>query len=370
MLWTSLFAISIAQGIFLLSLIFLQGAKNRLAVRLIALLVAFMVITNFGYLVIRTDLKNYIPQCFALPFGMMLLFGPLLYLYAKSVLDPAFRWKQGYWLHFLPYFLQLMLNAPLFTLPKVYWSEFINTFLSGELPIRFTEKIILALQHIQLLVYLILTFRWIQQAKRTFGNAQYLVPVSSRINWLEKLWYSLSLFLTTIFFLFLFILFNGKYNPITNYFYTLISSGIIYFIAYQLVLNPELISPDFIQKYRAYMSFSGEEGEQYLQKIKTLMQESKIFTDPDLKLPALAKQIGLPTHQLSKLINEKFGKSFTDFINEYRVQEFIIRMNDNQYKSYSLYGIALEVGFNSKSSFNAAFKRITGKTPSDYKIPV
>ncbi|CAN5644033.1 helix-turn-helix domain-containing protein [soil metagenome] len=369
MLWSSLFIISIAQGLFLISLILIRGSKNPIASRLIATMLVLMIITNFGYLVVRTEMKNYIPQFFGVPFGMMLLFGPLFYFYCKSVTDNSFHWKNKYWLHFIPYLLQVLLNIPLYMMDKSAWIGFLNDFLTGKLPIQTPEKILFAIQDLQLFIYLILTFRWIQNAKNNFGNAQYIISLSSRIKWLKKVFYGFALFLITVFSLYIFILINGKYNPLTNYFYTLITSGIIYFIAYSLVLNPELISPDFIQKYRAYMQFAGADGEQYLQKIKMLMDETKIFTNSELKLALFAEQLGLPSHQVSKLINEKFGKSFNDYINEYRVKEFINRVNDKDFQNLSIYGVALEVGFNSKSSFNSAFKKITGKTPSTFKTP-
>ena len=115
------------------------------------------------------------------------------------------------------------------------------------------------------------------------------------------------------------------------------------------------------------MQFAGEDGEKYIEKLKALMEEKKIYLNPELKLATLAEELGLPSHQVSKLINEKLSKSFNDYVNEYRVQEFISRVNEEKNKQFTVYGIALDVGFNSKSSFNTAFKKITGKTPSDYK---
>jgi AraC-like DNA-binding protein len=144
-------------------------------------------------------------------------------------------------------------------------------------------------------------------------------------------------------------------------------SAFIYFIAYRLVLNPALISPDFEKKYKSYMPFIGADGDKYISRLESLMQKNKIFTNPELKLAELSKEVGLPPHQVSKLINEKMGKSFTEYINELRVAEFIKRLKDHKYASYSIFGIALDVGFNSKSSFNTAFKKITGKSPSAYK---
>ena len=368
MMWAIFFAISIAQGLFLVSLIAIRGFKNPLASRLISAMLVLMVVTNFGYLVVRTGLVHYIPQFFGFPFGMMFLFGPLFYFYSKSVIDNTFRWKKKYWLHFIPYLLQLLYNIPFLAAGKPFWLEFVNTFLSGNLPIGLTEKVILAAQDVQMLIYLILISRWLRAAKNKYGNAQYVVSITSRLKWLTALMYCFALFFITVFSLYIFVLAKGKYDPVTNYIYTLVTSGIIYFIAYKLVLNPELISPGFAQKYKAYMQFIGDDGEKYLQKLRALMDDTKIFTDPDLKLALLGEKLGLPSHQVSKLINEKFGKSFNDYVNEYRVREFISRIGQAQNQSYTIYGIALDVGFNSKSSFNTAFKKITGKTPSDYKI--
>jgi AraC-like DNA-binding protein len=367
MTWAVLFAISIAQGLFLIFLLVAKGFKNTLASILIGCMLLIMVLTNFGYFIIRTDLVNHIPQFYAMPFGMILLLGPLFYLYSRSVIENTFSWKNIYWLHFIPYVAQLLFNLPLFLADKALLIQFINAFLAGNLNIRAEEKVIFAIQDLHLLIYLIFTFNRVRSFKARQGNTQYIVSVSSRIKWLRALSYCFTFFLVTVFSLYVFVLMDGKYNPVTNYIYTLVTSGIIYFIAYSLVLNPELISPDFTQKYKAYMQFIGDNGEKYLAKLKSLMEENKVFTDPDLKLNVLAEKIGLPSHQVSKLINEKFGKSFNEYVNEYKVREFINRINQPQYQSYTIYGIALDVGFNSKSSFNTAFKKITGKTPSGYK---
>jgi AraC-like DNA-binding protein len=367
MIWTSLFIISIAQGLFLISLIAIKGSKNPMASRLIVAMLIVMLFTNFGYLVSRTELSRSIPQFFAVPFGMMLLYGPLLFFYTKSVIDSRFQWKRKYWLHFLPYLLQVIINLPLLTADKQSWAWFNQMFLSGQLPIRTPEKITLALQNIQLVIYLAFTYRWIKSAKNAMSNTQFIISVAARTKWAKQLIACFLIFLITVFTLYLIILFQGHYQPATNYIYTIIISGVIYFIAYKLVLNPGLISPDFDKKYKTYMQFSGVDGEKYVNELQRLMTEDKLFTDTELKLASLAKEIGLPAHQVSKLINEKFGKTFTEFVNEYRVAEFIKRVNDKQYASLTIFGIAMDVGFNSKSSFNTAFKKITGKNPSDYK---
>lgn len=367
MFWTSIFIISIAQGGFLISLILIKKSENLTASILIIAMLMIMVLTNFGYMVSRTNLIETIPYFFLVPFGMILLFGPLLYFYSRSVLDSNFKWKPVYWLHFVPYLIQLYFNYPLYTAPLNFWLHFNADFLGGRLPIRNFEKISYAVQDIHLLTYLVVIYIWINKSKNKFGNAQFIISISARITWIKQLTFCLTIFLITVLSLYLWVLFNGFYIPVTNYVYTTVTSAIIYFIAYKMILKPELIILDFTKKYKSYKIFDNEEGEDYVRKIKIQLEEHKIFTNPELKLADFAALIGLPQHQLSKLINEKFGKSFNELINEYRVKEFINRINKPQFENLSVFGLALDVGFNTKSSFNYTFKKITGKTPSEFR---
>ncbi|MEL6306365.1 MAG: helix-turn-helix domain-containing protein, partial [Bacteroidota bacterium] len=99
--------------------------------------------------------------------------------------------------------------------------------------------------------------------------------------------------------------------------------------------------------------------------LKVLMDKEKIYIQPDLKLSDLASKLKVSTHTLSQFLNERLGKSFPSYINEYRIQEAkqLIR-SDHRIK---LEAVAYDSGFNSKSTFNAAFKKITGVTPSKFK---
>jgi AraC-like DNA-binding protein len=76
--------------------------------------------------------------------------------------------------------------------------------------------------------------------------------------------------------------------------------------------------------------------------------------------------LGTKSHILSKVINECFEKNFRDFVNKYRVEEFIALANTVEYKRYTFLALAQEVGFNSKSTFNLAFKKLTNQNPRDY----
>ncbi len=109
------------------------------------------------------------------------------------------------------------------------------------------------------------------------------------------------------------------------------------------------------------------DAEKYVSKIRHLMSKEKPYLDANLSLPALASKLNIPSHHLSRVINEQFNVNFFDFVNQYRVNEVKSRMGNPEFENLSLLGIAFDCGFNTKSAFNRVFKKITGLTPSEYK---
>jgi AraC-like DNA-binding protein len=96
------------------------------------------------------------------------------------------------------------------------------------------------------------------------------------------------------------------------------------------------------------------------------MKMGKPYLHPDLTLHKLSKMVVIPYHYLSQIINNKLNKIFFDFINEYRVEEAVKKLTDPTERKKSIHQIANEVGFHSQSAFNRAFKKCTKKTPSDF----
>jgi AraC-like DNA-binding protein len=106
--------------------------------------------------------------------------------------------------------------------------------------------------------------------------------------------------------------------------------------------------------------------DEYELLLKTFMQKSRIFLEPEISLEDLAAKTNIPRHHLTQLLNERFKKNFYTFINEYRIEEAINRLRDPG-SDTSILSLAYDCGFNSKSSFNNYFKKITGLTPSMYR---
>ena len=100
-------------------------------------------------------------------------------------------------------------------------------------------------------------------------------------------------------------------------------------------------------------------------KIERLFVEEKLFLEPELTLNELAMKLKTNTSVISAAINQNFQKNFNDFVNEYRVEEFIKRVQYPENKHLTLLAIAFDCGFNSKATFNRAFKKFTGKSPKE-----
>jgi AraC-like DNA-binding protein len=103
-------------------------------------------------------------------------------------------------------------------------------------------------------------------------------------------------------------------------------------------------------------------------QLTSLMEKKKVYTDPELTLEKLAALIKIPRHHLSETLNQSLGKSFYQFINDFRITEvlFLLDKCKQQGITPGILSLAFEAGFNSKSSFNQYFKKTTGLTPSEY----
>jgi len=101
--------------------------------------------------------------------------------------------------------------------------------------------------------------------------------------------------------------------------------------------------------------------------LSNLMQEKKPYQDMELTLFSLSKQLKIHPNHLSQIINQHRNQNFFDYINEQRVNDVKDALLSDKYDNHSLLGVAHEFGFSSKASFNRAFKKFTGMTPSEFK---
>lgn len=144
-------------------------------------------------------------------------------------------------------------------------------------------------------------------------------------------------------------------------------SFVIYLVSFNVVRQSGFFQrPPLVGQPRYKNALMGADArKQLLQRLHNHMLEQKPFLQITFSLPTLAAHLNVSVHQLSQAINEGLGKSFFEMTAEYRVEEAKQRLKDHAH--IKVEEIAEQVGYSSKSSFNAAFKKITGHTPSDWR---
>jgi AraC-like DNA-binding protein len=220
-----------------------------------------------------------------------------------------------------------------------------------------TAIYLISLLFIQNIIYFFLMLREIRTVPETNGNraklklfrfllASALVIFSLKlilfVVWNILQYNDICIFITGIFFLIVFIIINS-------------------FVIFSLN-NPELLLG--VPKYQSSL-LSKEELEKYMSLVDSSMLRENFFTDPLISLERMSKNIKIPEKLLSQVINQSSGLNFNDFINKYRVENAKKMMLADD--SRKVLEIAYECGFNSKTTFNSAFKKFTGVTPSEFK---
>ena len=110
------------------------------------------------------------------------------------------------------------------------------------------------------------------------------------------------------------------------------------------------------------------ESEETVERLRSLLEEEKVYREPGLSLADLALQVGLPEYRLRRLIHERLGyRNFNVFLHTYRIREACARLRDSAERRTPILTIALSVGYQSVNTFNRGFRDVMGVTPSEYR---
>lgn len=131
--------------------------------------------------------------------------------------------------------------------------------------------------------------------------------------------------------------------------------------------TPLPVYSESIKPKYAHSKLQNAEKQRLLKKIIEQVEQNKSYRQPNLTISRLAEELELPKHYLSQIINEQLGISFIDFINRYRVVEAKAKLQDERLNALSMLAIGYQVGFKSKSTFYAAFKKYTKQTPAAFR---
>ena len=156
------------------------------------------------------------------------------------------------------------------------------------------------------------------------------------------------------------------YMPVTSHLLPIAGTMMLVGMAYLALRDSPLMVLDGVRRYET-SSLREDRAEQIVRTLAHALDVDRVYLDSTLTLNSLAERLGIPAPHLSQTINQRMNQNFTDLINGYRVAEAQRRLVDPAWHHYSIMGVAEDVGFRSKSSFNEVFKKATGTTPSDFR---
>ncbi len=320
-----------------------------------------MILWMIRLLLIDIDLERYWPRWHWLPMRGLLALGPLLYMYVRKLTRVRQRFMPADLVHFIPLLFELAVY--------VYAIRESSRTGMATYATHFLSQVDLFLQvfvFISVLSYLWLCDNLIHVYYR--GLQPVLMDRSLlEFKWLRRLLAGTAFLLLAWLACSAYGYFSTSKQPglETHYPFYCLFAVVLIWTAAAAFLQPRA-NPPWVPTAAGRIPVSPELRSK-ARWLQAEMKAKRYFEDPELGLQVLAEKVNLTPHELSRVINTGLKKSFTDFVNEYRVQDAVKKMQHPGYQHMTLLGIGFEAGFNSKTTFNRIFKEITGKSPSEYK---
>lgn len=323
---------------------------SSIAISLIVFVVTLTVLFSWG------SATNYNNSADAIPFWVLqsnLIIPASFWLFCEVNTNPMFTFSLKYLLLFLPAFLDILVQTTFKVFPLLNQSQLYISFAKSDFWFFFVEILPLIATIIILIHFAFKLWR----IKQKFN-----VSVKSMLS---------SYFRKMIFILALMGFLLAAWSASTAYLVNfkiieIILVSFIFLLGYVAYFKPDFFEIPTEVLLKSENPFPNFNDKEELQKLSTIFKNKKPYLKPKLAIAELANELNLPPKYVSYIISTYHSKNFNDYINGYRVEEVINRIADPAEKHKSLLGIALDSGFNSKSSFNQVFKQYTGKTPSEY----
>ncbi|MCU0356676.1 MAG: AraC family transcriptional regulator [Cyclobacteriaceae bacterium] len=263
--------------------------------------------------------------------------GPLYYLFTLSCTRISFRLTPKYFLHFIPAIIGFVIGLQL------------EEHHSKTLPLALFV-VLFVIYYLHFLVYLLYSYWYVRQQKAGI-NSDTFVLLRLFFYGLLVIWlaYVLNLF-----------------DDVIPYVVGPILYSIVAYVISFIVISQGYISRINHVKYKT-TAVTEEQSDHIYAKVLKLIVEEKQFQKTDLTLKSLSESLHVSPQVLSQVINQKSGSNFNNFVNAFRIEESKRLLHLEEFKSQTIASIAFDVGFNSISSFNTAFKKQTGVTPMAYR---
>ena len=295
--------------------------------------------------------------------------GPLLYFYVKSHLNPRLLFKRRDLFHFVPFAIQVGFSV-FVRLQNLYWDgtrESLSWLGYWGYVVWMNLCTIYFVASILIIVY---TTKSQQLLKGQKGQNAF---EKERMTWLRRVMLAFKIYFSLVLGILIIDLLVSGSNNVMNYFYFtkfyyypffIGISGLTYWLGLEGYRRKDMERE--IEKPKL-----SKEEEQQLEnlanQLKKSMHTHKWYKDPQLTLTELANKMGIKPYLLTKCLNTIIKQKFSDYINQLRVEELKLLLQEPENEKYTLLSLAYEAGFNSKSSFNRAVKKHMGISPTQLR---
>ena len=331
--------LGVIHGLFLAIFLWSYSKGNSLSNKLLALL---LIVLSFriGKSVFLEFTPNLDVKFIFTGLGTMFALGPLYYLFVKSCGDKSFKIRGKHLFHFIPFIL------------GVAFGLWINDSHTGTLSMAFFAAAF-ASYYFHFLTYLIIGYTYAQRKKASLNQEVH--------NFIKLLFFGF----LAIWIVYVLNIFDEDIPYIIG---PILYSFVAYTISF-IVIKKGYINKIDQTKYQT-TSISEEQSNDIFSSVLGIMGDEQQYKNPDLTLKSLSQRLKVTTQVLSMVVNQKSQQNFNSFINGYRIKESLRLFNEQKFDNQTIAAIAFEVGFNSISSFNTAFKKQTGKTPLTFRNEV
>lgn len=373
-------AVGAVQG-FLLAGVLAAHKTQHTANRLLATLMAAFAIYLTATVYYAAGLVATYPQFYGITYPLPWVFGPLVYLYALTSSDSSRRLRWIDALHFLPALVVVVAAIPIYVSSGAAKIALHQQVQAGHTPLQLA--ILNPFKYVSGISYSIATVVYLRRHARRVENS-YSNTARVNLSWLR--WLSSA---AAAIWLLAAAMWVARLGPIAIWRYSesVISLAIallVYAIGYMALRQPEIYRYDSLGEPEPRISappatadpryersgLGDAESAKLKNDLLALMTRENPYRDPELTLPQLAEQLDTTPHKLSEVLNRELGETFYDFVNGYRVAEIRHRLVDSKSAHLNVLTLAMDAGFASKSTFNQAFKKLTGQTPSSYRNAV
>lgn len=356
-----------------------NGRKNNIY---IGLFIFCMGLGNIEFFLTQSSFYQSYPNLYLISPSLNFFLYPLLFFYIKSIAYKGFTLTRKDFIHTIPYILIVLLTLFQYYFQPIEVKRQIMT--DHELKPWFITVYYYAL-HLQALVYLFISIKVTYRFKKIVSE-NYSTVNKRNYKWILQLTYIFLYFVLSA--ILLNILRFGvdmSWEKTLFYIFAPIKLAFLIWIIYKAMSQPFLFNGvdaniKLLKEYirEKELSVSSEEknsisknldkqNSAFKARLENYMNTEQVFLNPSLTIFDLAKGMNIPSLELSLFLNKELNRNFFDYINEYRIEKAKKLLSSTERKNHTILEILYEVGFNSKSSFNTAFKKFTKQTPTQYR---